>query len=458
VSRVATVYSEVLPPRDSRVGCQLVVIEGPDQGRGVRLGGQERVVGSAPGCDLVLTDDRVSARHLSVREVDGRYAVRDLDSTNGTLYEGSRLTQLSVSVGSVLKLGRTFLRIQPQARALDVEPSQSRHFGELVGESLVMREVFAVLELAAAGDVTVLLEGETGTGKELAARALHDGSARRRGPFVAVDCGALPEGVLESELFGHVRGSFTGATQARAGLFARAHGGTLFLDELDGVPLATQARLLRAIEERAVRPVGADQARPVDVRLVTAAQSRLERRVAEGSFRADLFYRISVLSLALPPLRARREDVALLVTELLRRRGFAAGEVAGDNLDLLLSHDWPGNVRELRNCLDRAVAVSPGARGFSDLRLSLAPVALAGDPLAVRSDLPFAEAKEAVLHGFERRYLRDLLARTGGNLSAAARESGVDRKHLRALARRHGLVAPAGGDAGDRADGGDGDS
>ena len=188
-------------------------------------------------------------------------------------------------------------------------PSQARRLGELVGESLAVREVFAVLELAAAGDVTVLLEGETGTGKELAARALHDLSPRRRGPFVAVDCGALPEGVLESELFGHVRGAFTGSAQARAGLFARAHGGTLFLDELDGVPLATQARLLRAIEERAVRPVGSDEARAVDVRLVAAAQSHLEQRVADGSFRADLFYRISVLTVALPPLRARREDI-----------------------------------------------------------------------------------------------------------------------------------------------------
>ncbi len=445
MSRVATVYSEVLPPRDAAARCQLVVIEGPDRGRALRLGGDERVVGSASGCDLVLSDDRVSARHLAVRELDGRYAVRDLDSTNGTLYEGSRLgAELIVPVGSVLKLGRSFLRIQPQARSLEIEPSQARRLGELVGESLVMREVFAVLELAAAGDVSVLLEGETGTGKELAARAIHDHSARRPGPFVAVDCGALPEGVLESELFGHVRGAFTGATQQRAGLFARAHGGTLFLDELDGVPLATQARLLRALEERAVRPVGADDARAVDVRLVTAAQSHLEQRVADGSFRADLFYRVSVLSLALPPLRARREDIPILVTELLRRRGVAAGEVAGDNLDLLLAHDWPGNVRELRNCLDRAVALSPGAAGFTDLRLSLVPSATAGDPLAVRSDLPFAGAKEAVLHGFERRYLRDLLARTGGNLSAAARESGLDRKHLRTLARKHGLVAPAG--------------
>jgi transcriptional regulator with PAS, ATPase and Fis domain len=447
VSRVATIYSEVLPPRDQGVTCQLVVIEGPDRGRALRLGAAERVVGSAADCDLCLTDERVSARHLAVREVGGRFAVRDLDSKNGTLYEGSRLAELTVPVGAVLKVGRSFLRIQPHARALEVEPSQARRFGELVGESLVLREVFAVLELAAAGDVTVLLEGETGTGKELAARAIHDHSPRRRGPFVAVDCGALPEGVLESELFGHVRGAFTGSTQARAGLFARAHGGTLFLDELDGVPLATQARLLRAIEERAVRAVGADDARPVDVRLVTAAQSRLEERVAEGSFRADLFYRISVLTVALPPLRARREDLPLLATELLRRRGFAAGAVGGDNLDLLVAHDWPGNVRELRNCLDRALAVTPGAGSFAELHLQLTPAAAAGDPLVVRSDLGFAEAKEAVLHAFERRYLRDLLARTGGNLSAAARESGVDRKHLRALARRHGLLPPAGDDA-----------
>src|SRR5690606_11053712 len=184
--------------------------------------------------------------------VDPRFVVRDLGSRNGTFYEGSRVSELAVSLGATLKIGKTFLRVAPLAEPLEVAPSQARRFGDLVGESLTMREVFAVLELAAKSDVTVLLEGETGVGKELAARGLHEVGARRRGAFVALDCSALPESLVESELFGHVRGAFTGASRGRDGAFVRAHEGTLFLDELDSIPPAVQARLLRAIEERRV--------------------------------------------------------------------------------------------------------------------------------------------------------------------------------------------------------------
>jgi DNA-binding NtrC family response regulator len=443
MDRVGTVYSEALPPSDGRLRCQLVVIDGPDHGRAVRLGDRELTVGSDPGCDLVLADDRVSAQHLAIRPAEGRFVVRDLDSRNGTLYEGSRLSELTVPVGATFKLGRSFLRIQPLPQPLEVQPSQARRYGDLVGDSLTMREVFAVLELAAGSDVTVLLEGETGTGKELAARAIHDGSARRKGPFVAVDCGALPATLLESELWGHVRGAFTGASQSRAGVFVRASGGTIFLDELSGIPAAVQARLLRVLEERMVRPVGADDERQVDVRVIAAARDDLEARAAAGDFRADLYYRLSVLRVALPPLRARREDIGPIVAELLRRRGLAAGRLDGANLDRLMAHGWPGNVRELRNVIERAIALSPGARTFADLRLAVAPVVDGPDPLAVRADLPYSEAKEAILHAFERRYLADAFAAAGGNLSATARATGIDRKHLRALLRRHELIAAA---------------
>jgi transcriptional regulator with PAS, ATPase and Fis domain len=284
----------------------------------------------------------------------------------------------------------------------------------------------------------VLLEGETGTGKELAARAIHDASPRRKGPFVAIDCGALPESLLESELFGHVRGAFTGASQGRTGAFLRAQNGTIFLDELGAVPPAVQARLLRVLEERKVRPVGSDSEKELDVRIVAASRASLETRVAEGSFRPDLYYRLSVVRVTLPPLRARREDIPPIVGELLRRRGFETGNVEGENLDLLMAHGWPGNVRELRNAVERALALSPTAKSFAELRIALAPRA-ADEELAVRADLPYAEAKEQILQAFERRYLTDLLARSGGNLSAASRESGVDRKHLRSLVKKHGL-------------------
>jgi DNA-binding NtrC family response regulator len=440
VSTVATIHSDALPPGERGAAVQLVVVEGPDAGRAARLE-DACVVGTDSGCELVLTDDRVSRRHLELRRIEGRFALRDLDSRNGTFYEGSRIREASVGVGATLKLGRSFLRIAPLPQPVDVPPSQARRFGELVGESLTMREVFAVLELAAQSDVTVLLEGETGVGKELAARGVHEASARRRGPFVALDCSALPPTLVESELFGHVRGAFTGASRGREGAFARADGGTLFLDELDSVPEAVQARLLRAVEERSVRPVGSDRDRDVDVRLVAASRRDLSALVADGTFRADLFYRLSVIRVRIPPLRERREDIAPIVAELLRRRGMSApGAVEGRNLELLFAHDWPGNVRELRNAVDRALALSPGAACFAELRVRLDDPRAPEDGLSVRADLPFHEAKQEVVDAFERRYLADLLARHGGNLSAAARDAGLDRKHLRRLARRHGLL------------------
>jgi DNA-binding NtrC family response regulator len=331
--------------------------------------------------------------------------------------------------------------VQPQVRPVDLAPSVSRRFGELVAESLAMREVFAVLELAARTDVTVLITGETGTGKELVARALHDASPRRRAPFVVVDCGALPESLLESELFGHVRGAFTGAHADRQGAFQRAHGGTLFLDELGAVAPAVQARLLRVLEARTVRAVGADVERPVDVRVVAATPTDLAGRMASGDFRADLFYRLSVVSVELPPLRQRREDLAPIVSELLRRRGFNTDGIAGPNLDRLRVHAWPGNVRELRNVIERALALSPGAADFQALRLDVTPASPTPGVLEAQTDRPYKEAKEALLQGFELRYLREVHARFDGNVSAGARFAGVGRKHWRELLQRHGLVA-----------------
>jgi len=447
-STVATIHSEALPGTAPARSCQMVVVDGPDSGRAVPLSGddEELRVGTGDDCDLVLTDDRVSRHHLTVRGIGGRFLVRDLGSKNGTLYEGSLITEVRVGPGATFKLGRSFVRIQPRPQHLEVAPSQSRRFGDLVAESLTVREIFAVLELAAASEVTVLIEGETGTGKELAARAIHEHSSRHKGPFVAIDCGALPETLLESELFGHVRGAFTGAAQGRGGAFQRAHGGTIFLDELGSIPQAVQARLLRVIEERTVRPVGADQEKKVDVRVIAASPIDLTTRIAEGTFRPDLFYRLSVVRVVLPPLRARREDIPVLITEMMRRRGLQSGRVAGPNLDRLMAHHFPGNLRELRNVIDRAVALSPGATGFADLKLHITPQS-ADEALSVRTDLPFAEAKAAVLHNFELRYLRDVLQRCEGNISAASRESGLDRKHLRSLLRKYALIS--GGDEGE---------
>jgi DNA-binding NtrC family response regulator len=440
VSSIATVHSEALPGGPRARACQLVIVEGKGAGRAVTI--DERVViGSDAGCDLVLDDERVSTRHAEVVADGAHFLVRDLGSTNGTVYQGSLVTEARLPVGATLKLGHSFVRIVPRPEPVQVAPSQSRRFGGLVAESLAMRELFAVLELVAGADATVLVEGETGTGKELVARGLHEAGARRRGPFVAIDCGALPPTLLESELFGHVRGAFTGAATTREGAFARADGGTLFLDELAAIEPATQARLLRVLEERAVRPVGSDRERALDVRVVAAARLDLEREVADGRFRADLYYRLSVVRVALPPLRDRREDLPALVRELLRVRGLDAGAIEGTNLDQLMAHDWPGNVRELRNVLDRALALTPRARSFAELRLHVAG-RVTDDPLAVRSDLPYAEAKQALLDAFELRYLRDAYLRHDGNVSAMARAIGLDRKHLRSLLERQGLLRP----------------
>ncbi|MGB1013352.1 MAG: sigma 54-interacting transcriptional regulator [Nannocystaceae bacterium] len=442
---VATAYGSA-EPGGSANAVQLVVVEGPDMGRTIDLGEQAIVVGTDAGCELTLTDDRVSGRHLQLTPQAGQatIALTDLNSRNGVFVAGSQVQAGQVQVGQPILIGRSYLRVVPRPQPLTVQPTQARRFGEMVGESLVMREVFAVLELAASSDVTVLLEGETGTGKELAARAIHTASARRVGPFVPLDCGALPENLLESELFGHQRGAFTGAVKSREGAFVRANGGTIFLDELDSVPMHVQSRLLRVLEARNVRPLGADSEVALDVRVVAATRRPLLARVQAGGFRPDLYYRLGVICVELAPLRRRREDLPRLVAELLRVRGFSQctpSQVSGPNLDRLIAHDWPGNVRELRNVIDRTLALSPTATAFDQLRLSVPGGAGGENHLRVRTDLAYSEAKKQLLEVFEFRYLSDLLARCQGNLSAAAREAKVDRKHLKTLLRRHGLLS-----------------
>ena len=424
--------------------CQLVVIDGPQMGCALLMGQGAVVVGHDPGCDLVLQDARVSRRHVQLEAAPGGYKVQDLGSRNGTFYEGSRVEQALLPPGAVLKVGRTLLKLQPQPRALALEPSQARQFGELVAESLAMRQVFALLELVAPGDSTLLIGGESGTGKELVARAVHAHSARRGGPMVVLDCGALPEALLESELFGHVKGAFTGAQSAREGAFVRADGGTIFLDELGKLSLAAQARLLRVLEEGTLRPVGGDAPVRVDVRVLGASCEPLERLVAEGLFRPDLYYRLAVIQVTLPPLRERREDIPAIVAALLPWPGQQAQRLGGANLQALMAHDWPGNVRELRNIIERAVVLSPRATCFEELRLfGLEPARVPPAPGAggTRADLPFGQAKQLVLERFEREYLGDLMARCEGNISQAARQAQLDRKHLRELLRRHGLLA-----------------
>jgi DNA-binding NtrC family response regulator len=314
--------------------------------------------------------------------------------------------------------------------------------GGIIGATPAMRDVFRTIRRAAPADVTVLVTGESGTGKELVARALHDGSRRARGPFIAVNCSAIPAGLVESELFGHVKGAFTGADRAREGVLAAADGGTLFLDEVGDLALAAQAKLLRALEERTITPVGATAPQKVDVRIVAATNRPLDDLVAEGSFREDLLYRLRVITLPLPPLRERRDDVMRLaahfIAHFVRRHDRPAVTLDEDARRALIAYDWPGNVRELRNVIERAVVLAEdGAIRRDDLPPALRGSTAALGPVdAALAELPFQEARQRTLDAFDQSFLRAALERHGGNVSAAARALGMHRQSLQKLLRK----------------------
>lgn len=310
---------------------------------------------------------------------------------------------------------------------------------EIVGESVAMRGVLDLLHRIGDSDVSVLVTGESGTGKEVIARALHRGSSRRDGPFVAVSCAALPEPLLESELFGHTRGAFTDAREARPGLFRQACGGTLFLDEIGDMPPALQPKLLRVLQERSVRPVGGDCELPVDVRVVAATNLDLEERISRGEFRKDLYFRIAVITLELPPLRARGNDVLLLAYHLLRksteRAGRAVTGISPEAARCMMAYRWPGNVRELQNCIERAVALTR----FDTILLDDLPDRVRETPCTPAAVI--AEDPEAIepLEAVERGYIQRVLEALGGNKTLAARALGLDRKTLYRKLEKWGL-------------------
>jgi DNA-binding NtrC family response regulator len=419
--------------------------------RPVALGARPITIGAHRSCDLVVEDPQVSRKHAELAAAPEGVRIRDLGSTNGTWWQGSRVGEVVVPGGATVRFGETPVRIAA-ADAPSLPPSDSDRFGAMAGRSIAMRELFAVLEMASPSDATVLIEGESGTGKELAARAVHDASARAQGPFVVVDCSAIAESLIDSHLFGHVRGAFTGAERDRKGAFVEATGGTLFLDELGELPLPAQAKLLRALEAQTVQPVGADRPVTVDARVVAATHRELSRMVAAKEFRFDLFYRLAVVHVALPPLRERLEDLPHLIATFYQRRGAEPGPIDGENLERLRRHAWPGNVRELRNALERAWALSGPRAAFRELRLWLDPGAAAQPQLGevVDTQLPFKEAKERWNDAFERRYVAAVFADAGHNVTRAAEHAGLSRRHLRELLYKHGIVErPAGEPDGD---------
>jgi DNA-binding NtrC family response regulator len=408
-------------------------------GQTLALGARPVVVGAHATCDLVLADPQVSRRHAELSAVPEGIRIKDLGSTNGTWWQGTKVGEVVVPSGATVQFGATPVRIAA-AESIALPPSEHDRFGAMAGQSVAMRELFAVLEMASPTDATVLIEGESGTGKELAARAIHDASSRAGGPFVVVDCSAATENLIDSHMFGHVRGAFTGADRDRKGAFVEASGGTLFLDELGELPIAAQAKLLRVLEAQTVQPVGADRPVSVDTRVVAATHRDLARMVAAKEFRFDLFYRLAVVHVALPPLRERLEDLPHLIATFYRGRGIDPGPIDGDNLERMRRHAWPGNVRELRNALERAWALSgPGAR-FAALRLWLDPNAAPQLAEVVDTALPFKEAKERWNDHFERRYVAMVFAANASNVTRAAEHAHLSRRHFRELLYKHGIV------------------
>ncbi len=408
--------------------------------KSVRVGTKKVVIGAGGECDLVLADRAVSRTHAEVLPSKAGVFVRDLGSTNGTFVQGARVVEAVVGIGNSFRVGETEIRVV-DGGGPSIPPSNRSRFGGLIGESRPMREAFAVLELAAATEATVLLEGPSGTGKELTARAIHDHSPRASGPFVIFDCGTAQKELIASALMGHKKGAFTGADRDRPGAFVKAHGGTIFLDEIGELPLDSQTQLLRALESGHVIPVGGDATRPIDCRVVAATNRDLFEMVEQKTFRLDLFHRLAVVHIRLPSLNERIDDLPALIRGIYEGRGLESGPIRGENLERLSAHHFEGNVRELRNILERSLVLAGKNTAFETLPLWLGPSFSEAAPSAMTVDtnLPFKDAKERVVDQFEAQYLPELMTRFDDNISQAARHAGLSRRHLRALLVKHGL-------------------
>ncbi len=457
------VTSRVIPAHTMRIwSVVLAVVDGPSRGARATVGSEIARVGTADGNDLVLNDRTVSRFHCELSLRGNTIILRDCGSTNGTLIDGVRVREAEVPPGTLVRIGGSAFRVELGEEPAFVEISERASFGELVGSSVEMRRVYAILERLAQTDATVLIQGETGTGKDVAARSLHAASARADKPFVAVDCGAIPEHLVESELFGHVRGAFTGATSDRQGVFEEADGGTLFLDEIGEMPVALQPKLLRAIESRTIRRVGGGSSRTVNVRIIAATNRSLASSINDGAFREDLYYRLAVVELRLPPLRARRDDIPLLAEHFYKLFvGEGKGALPSEFLSSLVARGWPGNVRELRNFLERAVSLGTVVpRRPPEAGAAVTPTSGAADPLGaqlgtpevlghlgalaaienfVALHLPLKEAREAWTKTFELAYVRAMLRTVGGNVTRAAERAGVSRRFLQRMVARLGI-------------------
>ena len=423
-------------------------MDGPDEGKQLETQSRLIRIGTNPECDLELNDTTASRFHARIEVDTWGHRVIDDGSKNGCFINDIRVSDAYLKTGCQIQIGANRIQYDLGNEEVDIYLSKTNQFGQLIGSSKAMREIFAILARVSPSDTTILVEGESGTGKELIADAVHQHSRRATGPFVVFDCSAVAANLIESELFGHIKGAFTGANANRLGAFQRAHGGTLFLDELGELPFELQAKLLRALEQKKVRPVGSDQETEVDVRIVAATNRRLKNEVEVGQFRQDLFYRLAVIRIVLPPLRRRVEDIPLLVKHFLNalaEEGQETVPVGYETILKLQAHRWPGNVRELKNFVERATLLSTGDRletkhlsppTFGDTAHGEGQEedqVLLGN---LDENLPFKDAKARLIESFERLYWSRLLEQTSGNVSAAARIAGIHRKSAEYLLKK----------------------
>ena len=412
------------------------VADGPDAGSSADLPGPEARVGTAKNCEFVLTDPTVSRLHVVLRIKGDALRVIDPGSHNGTAVDGTRVRDAFARPDSAIVIGRTTLRLRMLSDVVELPLSSSDHFGKLLGSSVAMRRVFSLLERVAMSDTTVLIEGETGTGKELAAAGVHEASPRSGGPFVVFDCSAVSPELMEGELFGHVRGAFTTAIADRKGAFEEADGGTLFLDEIGELPLELQPKLLRALESRQVRRVGSNLLRSIDVRIVAATNRLLLREVDRGTFREDLYYRLAVVTARLPPLRERCEDIPMLARHFESTRALrtSSAPLPDAFVAALAAQAWPGNVRELRNAIERLMSL-----GWDGARSAEPDVDALARTLHVTLDVPLLIGRERLLEAYEKAYVRLALGKAEGNVCRAAELSVVGRKFIQKAMTRYAL-------------------
>ncbi len=431
-------HGEAAPAAVSEI-LRLEVVEGPDRGKSFTLDPNTPsriLLGTGPACDLKLTDPTVSRRHAGFDLAGRRCRVTDFDSRNGTFIDGVRVVEAFVRGGELLRCGSTAMRIDV-AKGVEPEPlTSAMRFGRMVGASPAMRRLYPLCERLARARVPVVIEGETGTGKENLAEALHEVGGNK-GPFVVFDCTAVSPNLVEAELFGHEKGAFTGAIASRPGVFEQANGGTLLIDEIGDLDLPLQAKLLRVIDRGELRRVGGQQAIRVDVRVLAATRRDLDKEVAAGSFRDDLFHRLAVARVELPPLRERQGDIPILVRHFVAALGAKPDAIAPATLARFASYAWPGNVRELRNAVARCIALGDDEIAQRGGRAK-EPPASGRDWLdgVLAARLPFVMARRKAVEEFERRYVEQVLQEHGGNVTRAAEASGIALRYFHSVKAR----------------------